>query len=108
MIRPASWTIHQVAGAGVAAGLTALVLWPAYAAWPQIVQIPFIAVLSVAAVCGILMLWMTIKDLHRRSNRGNRLKPIRTFDVLLGLSLAVPSLIELRAIVPEGLILLGL
>lgn len=65
------------------------------------------AALAVAAVCGIAMLWVTIRDLQRRSGRGSRLKPIRTFDVILALALSVPSLVELRAIVPDGLMGLG-
>ncbi len=108
MIRPATWTIHQVSGAGCTAGLAALVLWPAYAGWPQIVQLPFIAALAMAAICGVSMLWMTAQDLRRRSGRGSRLKPIRTFDVVLALMLAVPSLLELRAVLPGGLAQLGL
>jgi hypothetical protein len=108
MIRPATWTIHRVSGAGCAAGLVALVLWLLYAAWPDIIWIPFVAALSIAAGCGIAMLLMTLADIKRRSGRGSRLRPIRTFDLLLGLLLSVPSLIELRAILPAGLIQFGL
>ncbi len=108
MIRPATWTIHQVSGAGCVAGLAALLLWLLYAAWPEAIRFPFIAALSIAAGCGIAMLLMTLADLKRRSGRGSRLKPIRTFDIILGLLLSVPSLIELRAIVPESLAGFGL
>lgn len=108
MIRPATWTIHQVSGAGCAAGLAALLLWLCYAAWPEVVRLPFIAALSIAAGCGIAMLLMTLADLKRRSGRGSRLRPIRTFDILLGLLLSVPSLAELRAIVPDSLAGFGL
>lgn len=108
MIRPAKWTIHQVSGAGVAAGLIALLLWPLYATWPALVQLPFIAALAVAAGCGVAILVMTLRDLKHRSGRGSRLKPIRTFDVILGLALSVPSIVELRAIVPGTLMAFGL
>ena len=108
MIRPATWTIHQVSGVGCAAGLAALLLWPLYAGWPEVALLPFIAALSVAAACGMAMLWMTLVDLKRRSGRGSRLRPIRVFDVILGLLLSVPSLVELRAITPQGLAQLGM
>ena len=108
MIRPTSWKIHQIAGTGSAAGLAALVLWPIYAVWPEIAALPFIILLAVAAACGCAMLWITVQDLGRRPARGNRLRPIRTFDIILGLVLAIPSLIELRAVVPGSLAQLGL
>jgi hypothetical protein len=108
MISLASWTTNRLAGIGCAAGLAAMVLWPLYAEWPGIVGWPFMAVLAIAAVCGIALLWITIRDIQRRSGRGSRIRPIRAFDVILGLLLSVPSLIELRAIVPENLMVLGL
>lgn len=108
MIRPTAWKIHQIAGTGTAAGIAALILWPIYAGWPDIGALPFIVVLAVAAACGCAMLWITVQDLGRRPARGNRLRPIRTFDIILGLALAVPSLTELRAIVPGSLAQLGL
>lgn len=108
MFRPSTWTIHQVSGVGCAAGLAAVVLWLFHAAWPEVVRFPFIVALSVAAGCGIAMLLMTLADLKRRSGRGSRLRPIRTFDILLGLLLSIPSLIELRAIVPDVLTALSL
>lgn len=108
MFRPSTWTIHQVSGVGCAAGLAAVVLWLFHAAWPEVVRFPFTVALSVAAGCGIAMLLMTLADLKRRSGRGSRLRPIRTFDILLGLLLSIPSLIELRAIVPDVLTALSL
>ena len=108
MIRPATWTTNQLSGIGLVAGFAAVLLWLFYARWPEIVGWPFIAALSVAAACGITMLAMTIRDLHRRSGRGSRLKPIRTFDMVLGFVLAVPSIAELQAILPQGIAQLGL
>ncbi len=90
------------------AGLAAVVLWPLYATWPETIRLPFAVALLIAALCGGAMLWMTLHDLKRRSGRGSRLRPIRTFDVILGFVLLVPSLVELRAILPESMPLLGL
>jgi len=107
MIRPRAWTIHQISGAGCVAALLALFLWLFYAGWPEIVRFPFIAALTVTAGCGLIILLITLRDLKHRPGRGSRLRPIRTFDLLLGLALSVPSIIELRAILPDGLFALG-
>ena len=107
MIRPATWTTNQLSGVVLIAGLAALFLWLFYGPWPEIVGWPFIAALGIAAACGILMLAITLRDLKQRSGRGSRLKPIRAFDVIVGLLLAVPSLIELSTIVPESLASFG-
>lgn len=107
MIRPATWTIHQVTGAGCAAGFAALLFWPVYAIWPDIGRLPFIAALAIAAGCGVAMLVMTLRDLKHRSGRGSRLRPIRAFDIILGLLLSVPTGVVLRDVVPEALLRFG-
>lgn len=107
MFRPARWTTNQLSGIGLVAGLAALLLWSFYGRWPEIVGWPFIAVLTVMAICGSAMLLITLRDMKHRSGRGSRLRPIRTFDVVIGLALAVPSLIELSAIVPDNLAAAG-
>lgn len=103
-----SWSIHQLAGVGSIAGIVALILWPAFIAWPEPLRLPFIIVLAAACLCGAAMLWITGRDIARRPVRGSRLRPIRTFDVLLGLALTIPTAIELRAIVPDSLMQFGL
>jgi hypothetical protein len=108
MKRLATWTTNQLSGIGLLAGLVAVMLWLFYGRWPHIVGWPFIAALGIAAACGILMLAITLRDLKYRSGRGSRLKPIRAFDVIVGLLLAVPSIVELQAILPEGMAQIGL
>lgn len=107
MIRPATWTTNQLSGVGLLAGLVAVMLWLFYGRWPHIVGWPFIAALGIAAACGILMLALTLRDLKHRSGRGSRLKPIRAFDVIVGLLLAIPTLVELHAVLPENLANIG-
>ena len=102
------WSIHQLAGAGSIAGIAALFLWPAFVAWPDALRLPFILILVAACFCGAAMLWITGRDIARRPVRGSRLRPIRTFDVVLGLALTVPTALELGAIVPDSLSQLGL
>lgn len=92
-----AWTIRRATGIGIIAGLAALILWPVYAAYQESVLVPFLAALLVAAFCGMSILMITCADmvLHRR---GESLRPVRAFDIILGLALAVPSLIQLSAL----------
>ena len=90
------WTMGRATGTGVLAGLVALLLWPAYAAWPEALLVPFTLLLLVAALCGLSILVATVIDLLRRSDRGRRVRPLRAFDLIVGLLLAGISLAELR------------
>ena len=58
---------------------------------------PFAATLAIAAFCGLSILSITILDMlvHKR---GASLRPVRAFDIAIGIFLAVPSLIQLSAI----------
>jgi hypothetical protein len=91
------WTIGRATGVGVTAGLVALILWPIYAAYQERVLWVFLASLAAAAACGVSILLISVTDavLNRR---GRRLRPIRAFDIALGLLLAVPSLLQLEAL----------
>lgn len=92
------WTIRRATGIGVTAGLASLILWPVYAALPEALW-PFILALSVTAFCGVSILLITLKDIYRR-RRGTIMNRIRTFDIVLGVLLAAPSLLQLRALWP--------
>ena len=94
-----NWTIGRATGLGITAGLAALVLWPIYAAYQERVLSLFIAALGVAAFCGISILLISLGDmfLHRR---GDRLRPVRAFDIIVGLVLAIPSLLQLMTLLP--------
>ena len=91
------WTIPRATGLGVTAGVAALILWPLYAAWQEALLWPFIIVLAIAAFCGLSILLITLKDIYSRT-RGTIMHRIRIFDVVLGLLLAVPSLVQLEAL----------
>jgi succinate dehydrogenase/fumarate reductase cytochrome b subunit len=90
------WTISRATGFGVTAGLIALLIWPVYAALQERVVWAFVAALAFAAFCGVSIVLMTLRDMYRR-RRGAVMQRIRIFDVLLGLVLAVPSLLQLEA-----------
>ncbi len=91
------WTIGRATGTGISAGLVCLVLWPIYAAYQERVLWPFVAALAIAAVCGVSILAMTAADMLIR-RRGQRVRPIRAFDIAVGLLLAGPALVELHAL----------
>lgn len=90
------WTIGRATGLGVMAGLGAAILWPLYAAWPESLLWPFAGLLALTALCGVSILLITLKDIYTRT-RGTLMQRIRIFDIVLGLLLAVPSLLQLEA-----------
>ena len=91
------WDSRRATGIGVVAGIAALILWPIYAAYQEPVLWPFVGALAVTAFCGLSLLIITLKDIYSRT-RGRLMQRIRLFDVMLGLFLAVPSLIQLEAL----------
>ncbi len=91
------WTIGRATGTGISAGLVCLVLWPIYAAYQERVLWPFAAALALAAVCGLSILAITAADILFR-RRGRSVRPIRAFDIAIGVGLAVPSILQLRAL----------
>ena len=97
-VRP-GWTVKRATGAGVVAGLFALVLGLFYPAWPGTLRIPFLLAATVAAVCGLSILWITAVDRFRQNRR--RLASLLVFDVVLALILALPSLWAISGLLAE-------
>jgi drug/metabolite transporter (DMT)-like permease len=88
-----SWTISRATGAGIVAGLVALVLWPIYTLFQEPMHLPFAAALAATAFCGASILVITALDLKFRRGRGFRLRAVRTFDVIVGIAMALPGLL---------------
>ncbi|MEA3041717.1 MAG: hypothetical protein QOC65_1206 [Sphingomonadales bacterium] len=86
------WTVKRATGIGILAGLAALVLRLFAPSWPDVLRLPFLLLCGVAALCGLSILWITAVDRLRYGRRGERLVPLRVFDVALALLLALPSL----------------
>lgn len=84
--------MKRATGIGVLAGLAALVLGLFAPGWPDVLRLPFLLLCGVAAVCGLSILWITAVDRLRYGRRGERLVPLRVFDIALALLLALPSL----------------
>ena len=91
------WTARTASGPGLVAGCAAVLLWPGYAIFQGILFAPFVIALGLCAFCGTSILILTIVD-FRNNRRGRRVRPIRAFDILFGLMLAVPSGFALSAL----------
>jgi hypothetical protein len=88
------WTLGRASGVGASAGLLALVLWPFWGEHPDTLVWPFVAAAAVAGLCGLSILLITALDIvtHRR---GRRMRPVRGFDIVLGVALVALSLAQL-------------
>ena len=85
------WTIPRASGLGVVAGLVSVLLWQAYVAWQEPVRLPYLAALAITALCGASILLLTAADMLFHRRRGRRIRPVRAFDIALGLLLALPA-----------------
>ena len=94
------WTIQRATGIGVVAGLAALLLAAAIRAWPDGIFYPYAALLVMTAFCGVSILFITATDMRSRGTSG-RMRPIRGFDLAIGLALLLPALYGLWLIGPE-------
>ena len=71
-------------------------LWPFYPfdlAWQDGL---FLAAAIVAGLCGLTVLLLTAFDILFHPRRGARIRPVRAFDIVLGLGLVALSLLQLR------------
>lgn len=91
------WTARGATGPGILGGLAAFFLWPLFASFPGAAFYPFVAALAFTSFCGLSILVLTAIDL-RNHRRGRKIRPIRAFDVIVGLALAVPSTLELSVL----------
>jgi flagellar biosynthesis protein FlhB len=87
-----SWTL---VGIGATAELVALVLWAFVGAY-EILFWPFLVLSLVAALAGAWIVLATMFDLTFHRPRGERLRPVRGFDLVLGAGLFVLALLQIR------------
>ena len=85
-------SVPRVMAAGAVAALAALLLWVLYGRWPETFVLPYVLALLATAACGLFILFATITDRLANPRRGVRIRPIRGFDVAVGVLLAGPSL----------------
>jgi H+/Cl- antiporter ClcA len=89
------WTLGRAVGIGATAGLLALVLWP-FIDSSDLLYWPFIAVACFAGLCGAWIVVATMLDLTFHRPRGERLRPVRAFDLVLGGGLFLLACLQLR------------
>ncbi|MDB5670030.1 MAG: hypothetical protein JWO25_989 [Alphaproteobacteria bacterium] len=90
------WTLKRASGVGVVAGLVALALWPFLGVFGPILLRLFFLAAALSGLCGFSVLAMTIHDIATNPRRGTRVRPLRSFDIAIGVSLLVLSWFELR------------
>ena len=93
------WTLPRASGVGVIAGLAALLIDGLFGTWGRMLY-PYAVLLILCAACGASILWITATDMRSRGTSG-RMRPIRGFDIALGLALLVASFYALTQIWPR-------
>jgi hypothetical protein len=96
------WTVKRATGLGVVAGLAAIVVGLVYPSWPGTLRLPYLGACVLTAFCGLSILWINAVDRLRYGRRGERLVPLRVFDVALGVALAGPSLWAISGLMAGG------
>jgi len=92
------WTIGRASGVGVTAALLGLVLWPFYSSYGEPLELPFQVAALLAGLCGASILLITGFDLIFHRRRGDRLRPVRAFDLSLAVALILLSLAQLDTV----------
>ena len=87
-----SWTL---VGVGATAELLALILW-AFVGFYPILFWPFVSLSLLAGLAGAWIVLATMFDLTFHRPRGDRLRPVRGFDLVLGSGLFVLALLQMR------------
>ena len=87
--------ISRCTAVGVVAVLLSMVLWPFIAGHDWALW-PFMALIALAALAGVAVLLLTGIDLLLHPRRGERVGPIRVFDVVCGGALLGFALLQLR------------
>ena len=94
------WTIQRASGIGVMCGFAAILVAGLTSLSRNGMLYPYAVLLAATALCGGSILWITVFDMKARGTSG-RMRPIRGFDVAVGLALLAPSLYGMSLIWPE-------
>ena len=84
----AGWTVMRATITGFALGLAAFLL--ANFAESRAMIRTYAGLLILTVVCGASILLILLRDVHARQ-RGDRVRPIRIFDLCMGVLLVLPA-----------------
>ena len=84
------WTISRASIAGILFGIAALLMIGVRDPRDGGLYL-YASLLGLTAFCGASVLWITAFDMRERGTSG-RMRPVRTFDIAIGLALLAPSL----------------
>jgi hypothetical protein len=82
----AGWTVQRAAITGFGSGLAALLL--SFFAQGRAMLLVYAGLLALTLLCGASILLISLIDAHARQ-RGERVRPIRMFDLAMGALLAL-------------------
>jgi hypothetical protein len=80
------WTLARASAIGFTAELVALALWPLEIGRDWLFW-PFALAAGLAGLCGASMLVITGADMLFHPRRGDRVRPLRAFDIAVGAAL---------------------
>jgi len=82
------WTVQTAALTGIGLGLAALLV----SSFAESRTFLFIygGLLGLTLICGVSILLILLRDVHARQ-RGERVRPIRIFDLAMGVLLVLPA-----------------
>lgn len=95
-----AWTLPRATSTGIVAGIAALLAAAALDAWPDRLLYPYAALLALTAFCGASILLITARDMRIRGT-SHLMRPIRGFDLIIGIVLLVPAAYGLSLIWPR-------
>lgn len=90
------WTIGRATGVGAVAASSTLIFWPLYDRFQSFWLWPLLVMLIVAGLSGISILFITAVDLIIHRRRSRKLRPLRIFDLVVGLLLIALALTALH------------
>ena len=82
------WTVSQATIVGIGLGLAALLLSTFAESRAMLWAYAGLLILTIA--CGVSILLILLRDAHARQ-RGDRVRPIRIFDLCMGVLLVAPA-----------------
>lgn len=92
-----AWTISRATGIGAVCGILAIFIAGLFDPTREVLVLVYAALLAVTLLCGASILWITAFDMRARGTSG-LIRPIRAFDLGIGLVLLIPSLYALSQI----------